>query len=71
MMSTLNAMGVVYGDIGTSPLYTLKSLFESGPPEPDQVKGFFLKNHYLPKSPHQERYVWFYTHSLGLSAVSI
>lgn len=39
MVSSLNAMGVVYGDIGTSPLYTLKSLFESGPAESDQVKG--------------------------------
>ena len=27
---TLSALGVVYGDIGTSPLYTLKLIFEGG-----------------------------------------
>ena len=27
---TLGALGVVYGDIGTSPLYTLKLIFEGG-----------------------------------------
>ncbi len=37
------AMGVVYGDIGTSPLYTLKEVFSSGhhpvPVTPDNVLG--------------------------------
>jgi len=27
---TLSALGVVYGDIGTSPLYTLQLIFEGG-----------------------------------------
>ena len=27
---TLSALGVVYGDIGTSPLYTLQIIFEGG-----------------------------------------
>jgi len=27
---TLAALGVVFGDIGTSPLYTLKEVFEAG-----------------------------------------
>ena len=27
---TLGALGVVYGDIGTSPLYALKEIFRSG-----------------------------------------
>ena len=26
-MMTLGALGVVYGDIGTSPLYTMKEVF--------------------------------------------
>ncbi len=37
------AMGVVYGDIGTSPLYTMKEIFSSGhhpvPVTPDNVLG--------------------------------
>jgi len=37
------AMGVVYGDIGTSPLYTIKEVFSSGhhpvPVTPDNVLG--------------------------------
>jgi KUP system potassium uptake protein len=37
------AMGVVYGDIGTSPLYTMKEVFSSGhhpvPVTPDNVLG--------------------------------
>jgi KUP system potassium uptake protein len=39
---TLTALGVVYGDIGTSPLYTLKECFgrEHGvPPTPENVYG--------------------------------
>jgi KUP system potassium uptake protein len=38
---TLGAIGVVYGDIGTSPLYALKIVFESGqlPVTPDNVLG--------------------------------
>jgi KUP system potassium uptake protein len=38
---TLSALGVVYGDIGTSPLYTLKLVFEGGhvPVSADNVLG--------------------------------
>jgi KUP system potassium uptake protein len=38
---TLGAVGVVYGDIGTSPLYALKQVFASGhvPLTPDNVYG--------------------------------
>ncbi|HJU38683.1 MAG TPA: KUP/HAK/KT family potassium transporter, partial [Tahibacter sp.] len=37
----LGAVGVVYGDIGTSPLYTLKEAFgvHGVPPTPDNVLG--------------------------------
>jgi len=38
---TLSALGVVYGDIGTSPLYTLQLIFEGGhvPVSADNVLG--------------------------------
>ena len=38
---TLGAIGVVYGDIGTSPLYALKQVFANGhvPLTPDNVFG--------------------------------
>ena len=38
---TLAALGVVYGDIGTSPLYALKEVFHAGhvPVTPDSVLG--------------------------------
>lgn len=39
---TLGALGVVYGDIGTSPLYTLRECFHPGhgvPPTPANVLG--------------------------------
>jgi KUP system potassium uptake protein len=38
---TLAALGVVYGDIGTSPLYALKEVFHAGrvSPTPDNVLG--------------------------------
>jgi KUP system potassium uptake protein len=39
---TIAAMGIVYGDIGTSPLYALNQIFfgHAGlPPEPDNVLG--------------------------------
>ena len=38
---TLAAIGVVYGDIGTSPLYALKEVFAQGrvPLTPDNVLG--------------------------------
>jgi KUP system potassium uptake protein len=38
----LAALGVVFGDIGTSPIYTLDTAFKSGvlAPEPTQVAGF-------------------------------
>jgi KUP system potassium uptake protein len=40
---TLGAIGVVYGDIGTSVLYAMKEVFGSGhvPFTPDNVYGFF------------------------------
>ena len=34
---TLGALGVVFGDIGTSPLYTVQTLFDPGDPHPVQV----------------------------------
>jgi len=39
---TLAALGVVYGDIGTSPLYTIKEIFSSGtgvPLNPEAIVG--------------------------------
>jgi len=38
---TLGAIGVVYGDIGTSPLYALKEVFAHGrlPLTPDNIMG--------------------------------
>src|SRR3954463_5553390 len=39
---TLAALGVVYGDIGTSPLYTIKEIFAPGtgvPLEPQAIVG--------------------------------
>jgi len=38
---TLGALGVVYGDIGTSPLYALKEVFHAGhvPTTPDNILG--------------------------------
>ena len=30
----LGALGVVFGDIGTSPLYTVQTLFNPGDPHP-------------------------------------
>src|SRR5262245_64015262 len=37
----LAALGIVFGDIGTSPLYTLKTAFEflGGEPTPDRILG--------------------------------
>jgi len=34
---TLGALGVVFGDIGTSPLYALDAVFASGAVAPDQT----------------------------------
>ncbi len=38
---TLGAIGVVYGDIGTSPLYAIKQTFgaQAVPPTPENVLG--------------------------------
>src|SRR5216117_2485898 len=39
---TLTALGVVYGDIGTSPLYTIRQCFfggQSAPPTHENVLG--------------------------------
>ena len=33
----LGALGVVFGDIGTSPLYTLQTLFDPSDPHPVKV----------------------------------
>ena len=40
---TLGALGVVYGDIGTSPLYTVKQIFAPGhvPLTPDNIFGAY------------------------------
>jgi KUP system potassium uptake protein len=40
-MSGLAALGIVFGDIGTSPLYTLKTAFDflHGEPTPDRILG--------------------------------
>src|SRR5262245_57001924 len=39
-LAVLTALGVVYGDIGTSPLYGLKqAIHAGGPPTPDTVMG--------------------------------
>jgi KUP system potassium uptake protein len=37
----LSALGIVFGDIGTSPLYTLKTVLDltGGTPRPDVVLG--------------------------------
>ena len=41
MLSGLAALGIVFGDIGTSPLYTLKTAFDflHGDPTPDRILG--------------------------------
>jgi KUP system potassium uptake protein len=38
---SLSALGIVFGDIGTSPLYTLKPVLDltGDPPRPDVVLG--------------------------------
>jgi K+ transporter len=40
-LTALAALGIVFGDIGTSPLYTLKTAFDflGGEPEPDRILG--------------------------------
>jgi KUP system potassium uptake protein len=40
-LSGLAALGIVFGDIGTSPLYTLKTAFDflHGDPTPDRILG--------------------------------
>src|ERR1700761_7037705 len=34
---TIGALGVVFGDIGTSPIYTLQTVFNPGDPHPVAV----------------------------------
>jgi KUP system potassium uptake protein len=34
---TLGALGVVFGDIGTSPIYTVQTVFNPGDPHPVPV----------------------------------
>ena len=36
---SLLAIGVIYGDIGTSPLYTFSSIFQRGIPDQDTLLG--------------------------------
>jgi KUP system potassium uptake protein len=40
-LAGLAALGIVFGDIGTSPLYTLKTAFDflAGEPTPDRILG--------------------------------
>ncbi|HEX8807710.1 MAG TPA: KUP/HAK/KT family potassium transporter, partial [Xanthobacteraceae bacterium] len=40
-LASLGALGIVFGDIGTSPLYTLKTAFDflSGEPTPERILG--------------------------------
>src|SRR5215469_3486490 len=40
-LAGLAALGIVFGDIGTSPLYTLKTAFDflGGEPTPDRILG--------------------------------
>ena len=35
----LGALGVVFGDIGTSPLYTVQTVFDPGDPHPIAVSS--------------------------------
>lgn len=37
----LRALGIIYGDIGTSPLYVIKSIFSgnTSPPSPSEIVG--------------------------------
>jgi hypothetical protein len=39
MLLALGALGVVFGDIGTSPLYTIQTIFLNIPATPDNVIG--------------------------------
>ena len=41
LLKGLGALGIVFGDIGTSPLYTLKTAFDflGGEPAPDRILG--------------------------------
>lgn len=41
LVTSLTALGIVFGDIGTSPLYTLKTVLNltGGTPTPDVVLG--------------------------------
>ncbi|MGA3339720.1 MAG: KUP/HAK/KT family potassium transporter, partial [Methylocella sp.] len=41
LVTSLTALGIVFGDIGTSPLYTLKTVLNltGGTPKPDVVLG--------------------------------
>ena len=36
---SLTALGIVYGDIGTSPLYTIQTVFNPGDPHPVKVSA--------------------------------
>ena len=45
----LSALGIVFGDIGTSPLYTLKTVLNltGGTPTPDIILGVKKKSGYV------------------------
>lgn len=42
LLTSMNALGIVYGDIGTSPLYVFKSTFDSPPSEADVLGSLSL-----------------------------
>jgi KUP system potassium uptake protein len=35
---TVGALGVVFGDIGTSPIYTIQTVFNPGDPHPSPLR---------------------------------
>src|SRR5690242_12091423 len=39
---TIRSLGIIYGDIGTSPLYVLNSIFTSEPSKQDVIGGCSL-----------------------------
>ena len=67
MPGIVKSMGLVFGDIGTSPIYTLTAIFLLIPPTPDNIMGILsliiwtltilvtLEYTYLAMQPRQER----------------
>ena len=59
----LGALGVVFGDIGTSPLYTVQTVFSPSDPHPvpvvlDNVYGVMVASA-IPASTSHNAIVWF------------